>query len=123
MHVNSREAVELETAKILSLLAEARALTISAKGGTVYGVHFESQKEVLFSGAAYPAGNPSNRVRPVHDDVRISSILLSGGGSDVVFNKFTGATSQSGTLTLTSVRDAAETKTITITATGVAYSQ
>ena len=122
LNFNRKEALELETGKMLSLLAEARALTLSGKDGAVFGVHFETGKAVLFKGATYSAGSAGNRELRIHDEVRLSAITLAGGATDVVFKKLTGATAQSGTLTLVSNRDATDTRTITITATGVAYS-
>jgi len=118
---NTSEALDTETGKIIALLLEARSLTISGSDGSVAGVHFESGQAVLFRGSAYVAGSSSNRLQALHDEVRIASITLAGGGSDVIFRKLTGATSQSGTVTLSSARDAGKTRTVTITATGIAY--
>lgn len=118
---NTREALDTETGKIIALLLEARSLTTSGSDGSVFGVHFESGQTVLFRGAAYDAGSTGNRAQPLHDEVRITSVALSGGAHDVVFRKLTGATGQSGTVTLSSVRDPDNTRTITITQTGVAY--
>jgi len=118
---NTTEALDTETGKIISLLLEARSLTISGSDSSAFGVHFESGKAVLFRGSTYTPESPSNRTQALHDEVRISSIALTGGASDVVFKKLTGATAQSGTVTLVSARDAQKTRTITITLTGVAY--
>lgn len=119
---NTREAVEQEVGKLLSVISEARTLTISAKDGSVYGIHFEEEKVVLFTGASYDSGATTNRVQLLNNAVKLSSISLTGGGSDVMFKKLTGGTDQDGTITVSSVRDGVDTGVVTITATGAVYS-
>ena len=77
---------------------------------------------VLFKGAGYSSGAQDNISLTLNEEVKISAIALTGGGSDVVFKKLTGATTQNGTVTLASIRDGTKTKVITIEATGIAYS-
>lgn len=117
--VNTGKALDLETEKVVSLIATARALTLSAKDGAAYGVHFEERKAVLFKGPSYTVGAPSNQEQALHDAVRTSAVALAGGGAEVLFTKLTGATAQSGVITLAAVRDASKTRVITIAATGV----
>ena len=120
--VNTEKAIAVDADKALSLLARARSMTLSAKDGFVHGVHFEERTLVLFKGESYDAGAPGSEAFPLHDEVKISAVVLAGGGSDVVFKKLTGATTQNGTVTLASIRDGTKTKVITIEATGIAYS-
>ena len=119
---NKDKALDIEVEKVLSLITKARSFTLAALDGSAYGVHFEERKAVLFKGANYNAGASANEIQLLNDEVKISATSLAGGGSDVVFNKLTGATAQSGTITVAAVRNASQTKMITITATGVAYS-
>ena len=112
------KALEKDTGVVLSLLEQARNQTLSAKGALVYGVHFEADKAVLFSGASYSSSDPSNVIEPINPLVQISTIALAGGGSDVIFKRLTGETDQSGTVTFSIV--AGQTKVITIFTTGVA---
>lgn len=118
---NRDKALAVETEKVLSLVAKARSLTLAAKDDSVYGVHFEAQKAVLFKGGSYNANDSTNHIQPLNGEVNIATVALIGGGSDVVFKKLSGATTQSGTITLASMRDAIQTKVITIEATGIAY--
>ena len=119
---NKDKALDIEVEKVLSLVTKARSLTLSALDGSAYGVHFEERKAVLFNGASYSAGASTNEIQTLNGEVKISAISLAGGGSDVVFAKLTGATAQSGTITVAEVRNASQTKVITIAAIGVAYS-
>ena len=119
---NRDKALASEVEKVLSLVGKARSFTLAAKDGGAYGVHFEQGKVVLFVGPTYSAGATSNEVQVLNGAVRISAIVLAGGGSDVVFSKLTGTTAQSGTITLASVKSSSVTKVITIAATGTPYS-
>ncbi len=120
--VNTDKALITETEKVLSLIAKARSLTLAAKESSAYGIHFEERKAVLFKGLVYSAGATGNQVQVLHDEVKISALALASGGTEVTFSKLTGATTQSGTITLATLRDAGKTKVITITATGNVYS-
>jgi len=119
---NSREAVEQEVGKLLGIVSEARTLTISAKDGVAYGVHFEEHKAVLFQAPTYSEGATTNRVQMLSDAVRLSAISLTGGGADVVFKKLTGGTDEDGTITIVSTRDDVDARDIVITPTGAVYS-
>ena len=120
--VNERQALALDAEKVLSVLATARGQTLAAKDGFSYGVHFEDRKIVSFRGASYSAGDTNNRTFTLHDAVHLANTALRGGGAEVTFNKLTGATAQSGTLTLALLRDPSLNKVITVFATGVAQS-
>lgn len=119
---NTEKALSLEAGKVVSLLVKARSLTLSAKGGDVYGVHFDTDKAVLFKGTSYVAGTAGNQAQPVNSAVRISATVLAGGGAEVLFKKLSGTTTQSGTVTLASVKNGSLTKVVTISVTGTAYS-
>jgi prepilin-type N-terminal cleavage/methylation domain-containing protein len=100
-----RESYELDQSAdaILALLKDARTRTLASDGATQYGVHFEETKVVLFSGASYnPAGAIDTFQLP--SSIRISSVNLAGGGRDTVFARLSGATTQSGTIVLESLR-------------------
>jgi len=51
----------------------------------------------------------------------VFNITLAGGGSDVIFNRLTGETSQNGVITLSSP-STAQIKTVTVYKTGVVES-
>ena len=119
---NAAEALNVETERTLSLLSQARTLTLAAKDGKSFGVHFEERKAVLFSGASYDPNDASNEIQSINSEVRISAFALTGGGGEALFKKLSGATDQSGTVTLALVRDPSKTRVITIAPTGLAYS-
>ena len=103
----------------LSFLLDARTKTLASVEAAQYGVHFESDRMVSFRGATYLFGDPNNRITVLPARVEISSISLNGGGSDVVFERLTGITGQSGTLTFRLKADTAQTRMITVLSTGI----
>ena len=107
------------TEEILSALQQARVKTLTAEGGSQYGVHFSNNQVVVFTGVTYNASSPSNQNISLNSILTISSIDLTGGGADIIFQKLTGATSQNGTVVVRLNSDMTQTKTITINSNGI----
>ncbi len=103
----------------LTMLIQARAKTLSAENEARHGVHFEGEKIVFYSGDVYGAGAPDNQEIPVPSTVELSSITLSGGGNDVLFNKLNGETDNDGTVVFRLKSDVSKTRTIFIRETGL----
>ncbi len=112
------QALEKDTEIVIQLLNQARAQTVSSKGATVYGVHFTAPQVVLFTGSTYVSGSITNQVVDLTSTDTILTISLAGGGSDVIFQRLTGQTSQNGTVVISSP-GISRTKTVTIYKTGV----
>jgi len=72
---------------IISMINEAKINTISSKDGLFYGVHFEATRAVLFKGPVFSEPNPDNNELAFSPLIEISSIVLNGGGPDIVFKK------------------------------------
>lgn len=115
----NQQALSGAAEEILSVLQQVRVKTLTAEGGSQYGVHFSSNQVTIFAGAIYNPGNPANQSSDLSSAVTISNINLTGGGSDVIFQKLTGVTSQSGTIVVALSSDASETKTVTINGNGI----
>ncbi|MSU55100.1 MAG: prepilin-type N-terminal cleavage/methylation domain-containing protein [Candidatus Taylorbacteria bacterium] len=116
------EALDKGTAVVLSSLERARNQTLSAKNASVYGVHFETQKVVMFRDSAYSSASTTNVVENLNPSIKISAINLSGGASEVVFERLTGETQKNGTVVISLVSNLALTRTITIFKTGLSQS-
>ena len=117
-----RQAVDNGVGDITTLLDEARSRTLAREGGTQYGVHLEATKAVLFSGTTYSSTAPDNRTVILDRSTQITSIALSGGGSDVIFDPLSGDTDEDGSFVVGSVTTSAGAKTVTITHAGQASS-
>lgn len=98
---------------IIGFLNEARSNTLGSLNNNTWGVHFEQTKIVLFSGAVYNAADSANTPYPLPFDLQISAINL-GGPTEVVFARLTGDASISGTVTISSRRNAAQNRIVTI---------
>jgi len=105
---------------ILTLLDEARTRTLSSDGASPYGVYFESGRITLFKGAVFNAAAPDNKEVSIHNRLTISGITLAGGVVSVVFKRLTGATDQSGAVTVSLATDNSRQRVITVSAAGSA---
>lgn len=121
--LNERSVLDGAVNESLSALADARSSTLASIGGSQYGVHFETNSVTIFTGASYVPGAAANRTTTLSPLVEISGITLAGGGSDVIFERLTGATTQSGTITLRLTGDVSQTRVIRIEPSGIAFEQ
>ena len=108
---------------VMTYLIQARSKTLSAENGAQYGVHFESEKIVFFQGGSYIESDSQNQEIILPTTVEISSIILSGGGSDVLFKKLNGETDNDGTIILRLKLNQTREKTVSIKKTGLAVVQ
>lgn len=108
-----------DTMNLVTLINRARLLSVSSKYDEQYGIHLESGKAVLFRGATYSAGASTNETHLFSTGLTLSSIAINGGGSEVLFEKVTGATTQNATTTLL-VTGTTSSTTVLIFPTGIA---
>src|SRR3989338_8514855 len=111
---------ELKTAafKAVDILNLARQRTLASLAASNYGVHFEQGQFILFKGAIYDPLDPDNIFYPLTDSLEISEIVLSGGGSEVVFNRITGETANTGTVKIQVQDDSSRFKTVEVLSSG-----
>lgn len=102
--------------QIISALHLSNERTLSSSGNLVHGVHFASDSYTLFSSSTYDVLDPDNEVFNLPSGIEISEINI--GGSDVVFNRLTGATVNSGTVVLRIASNPLETRTVEILPSG-----
>lgn len=102
---------------ILSSIDKARSQTLSSLSSSEYGVHFQSDKVIIFKGKIFSAVAGDNEIINIISPATISTITLTGGGADIYFNRLSGVPSTSGTVTISTT---SYSKIITISATGVA---
>lgn len=113
--------VELENASrnVDLKIRTAKARSIGALDDKNYGVHLESSKAVIFDATgAYADGAAGNEVFVLPNSIEISSITLSGGGSDIIFQRLTGNISTDGNFVLRVKADTTKTKTIFVNSYG-----
>jgi prepilin-type N-terminal cleavage/methylation domain-containing protein len=121
--LGAMRALDTDTQAIVLELQKARSLTLASKNEKQYGLHFASSSVTLFEGSTYIAGSASSTITYLNPFVSITSLSLTAGASDIVFDRLTGKTSQSGTIVVTLAGKLSATKTIAVYGTGVAEIQ
>ncbi len=112
------KSLDRDTELVVEVLRQARNQTLASQNAYAYGVHFETTSIVLFTGTSYDPASSTNKTYSLNSADTILSKSLAGGGSDVIFDRLTGETSENGTITLSS-QSAPNTKTVTIYKTGI----
>ena len=104
--------VKVEGDAVEEVLRKAQARTVSRHGDLVWGVHIATTSVTLFAGPSYAARTAA------YDELRaFPSAITASGLADVIFQFRTGATSNTGTITLTHVLTG-DSNTLTVNATG-----
>jgi prepilin-type N-terminal cleavage/methylation domain-containing protein len=102
--VKSRKSqgIDQDTETVVETLRMARDQTLSSDNASQYGVHFASSTATLFTGTTYSSGSSSNVVFTFTTSDLVMGLSLAGGGSDVIFQRLSGQTADSGTITISS---------------------
>ena len=114
------QALNADALAVQSLLSEARSQTLSSLDGSEYGVHFESDRAVLFQGFTFSEPSAYNKEVNLHPRLSISTIDINGGGSNIIFARLTGeATSTYGTTTISLISDTTKKREIVTSQSGI----
>lgn len=94
--------------------------TVASEGASTYGIHLEATRYTLFKGPNFSSRDLAfDEIRNFPASLEFSSWNLVGG-DDIVFERVTGATQNSGTVTLRHT-DNGQVKTITIASSGEVF--
>ncbi|OGI67884.1 hypothetical protein A3A05_01695 [Candidatus Nomurabacteria bacterium RIFCSPLOWO2_01_FULL_41_12] len=115
--LKENQVLKSAVADTLSSINKARGKTLSSFNSSEYGVHFQSDKVIIFTGKVFSAVAGDNETIDLTLPATISAITLTGGAADIYFNRLSGAPSVTGTITISTT---SYSKIITISATGVA---
>jgi len=105
--------VDNTTQEIISTLRWAQARAMSSESLSSFGIHFESQRYVLFKGDIYNSADPSNEPISLSDVLSVNS----GAGVDIIFTAISGTTTNTGLITVSAT--SGKPRTITINEHGV----
>jgi len=110
------------TEEVINTLRLAQNKTLASEGASQYGVDFDDtsspHRYTLFKGSDYASRDVSlDEIYRIPETVEIYEIDL-GGGNEVIFDRITGMTSQSGHVFLRLKTDMTKTKTIYVTGSG-----
>lgn len=114
-----RNALSGGASTVRSFISEARSLSLSSRDNSSYGVHFASSTVTLFKGSTYSSGASDNRAVNLGRYVVINALSLSGGGTQIVFDRLKGGADKSGTITLALASNPSEKIIVTVYATGI----
>lgn len=112
----TKNDLDVHAQTVAELIRRANTYASAIKGDSAWGVRMTSTSATLFEGATY-----ATRDTAQDETVTLPGAITATGLTDIIFAKHTGATTNTGTVTLTaaSTNDA---KVITINAKGmVAY--
>lgn len=115
--IRENQALKNGAQDILSSVNKARSQTLASLNSLEYGVHFQSDKVIIFKGAVFSDGDAGNETINITAPATISNIALAGGGNEIYFNRLSGAPNTTGSVT---VSTSSYSKIITISATGTA---
>ncbi|MEO5635262.1 MAG: type II secretion system protein [Candidatus Paceibacterota bacterium] len=106
----------------ISSINKAKGETLSSISSSEYGVHFQSDKVIIFKGKVFSSGASDNETIIITSPASITNVTLggvSGTSGAIYFNRLTGAPSATGTITIATSN---YSKIVTISATGSASS-
>jgi len=113
------QILKTETESVVSVINQARSMTLSSEDSSQYGIHFESSRIVLFKGTGFFEPSLTNQEINLNSSIILSSINFTGGGDDIIFERLTGDTNQDGSFIISLVSDPLKQKTISITKIGI----
>lgn len=108
-----------ESGALATDLRRAQAAAIAGANDSSHGVHVDgapTDRWVVFRGSTYVAGAPENEIHELPASLDVVSVVLAGGGQDVLFAERRGTTTQAGSITLQAPNG--ETRTISVNAQG-----
>jgi hypothetical protein len=85
---------------LIEVLNIAKQKTMQSEGASSYGIHFNDDSFVLFSGLGFDEASVSNQIYLLPTSLEIASISLSNASPDVVFSRITGRAENYGTVVM-----------------------
>lgn len=108
----ARRELDSGAARAGALITEARSKTLAGEGNAAYGVHFASDRAVLFRAPTYQVGSADNKTELMPRRITISSISFPG--SEIIFKRLTGVATAAGSVTLSVRGNALVSKTVSV---------
>jgi Tfp pilus assembly protein FimT len=118
LKIRENQTMSSAVADVLSAIDKARGNSLASFSSSEYGVHFQSDKVIIFKGKIFSANDVNNESIDITSPASISNVTLggvSGSTGDVYFNRIYGIPSTTGTVTIST---SSYSKIITISQTG-----
>lgn len=94
----NEQMVRTAVVEVSSIIKETRLKTLSAETTDKYGLHFDSDKVVLFVGDIYDSASSTNQEFLINQAILDTN--LSDGSDEIIFERLTGVPSATGTITI-----------------------
>lgn len=118
--IRENQVLKNAVGEVISSLNKAQSQTLASLNSSSYGVHFQSDKIIIFKGTVFSVGDINNQTINITTPASISNVTLalaSGSSGDLYFNRLSGTPNKTGTVT---VSTSSFSKIITISVTGMA---
>lgn len=116
--IRERQVLKASVADVISSIDKARSQTLASLNSSSYGVHFQSDKVIIFKGTVYASNDANNVSVNIVSPATISNVTLagvSGSTGDVYFSRVYGVPNKTGTII---VGTSSYSQTITLSALG-----
>lgn len=116
--MKENQALKNTVGEITSALHKAQSQSLASVDSSEYGVHFQSDKIIIFTGTIFSAGATDNKIINVISPANISNVTLGGVSSstgELYFERLSGAPNKNGAITVSVY---SVSKVVTISATG-----
>ena len=116
--IRENQVLKNAVGDIVSVLHDAQSQSLASVDSSEYGVHFQSDRVIIFKGKIFSVGEVSNKTIDIILPASISNVTLDGVSSDdgnIYFERLSGVPSKTGTIT---VSTSSISKIITLSATG-----
>lgn len=104
--------------EVSSALGNAQSQSLASVNSSEYGVHFQSNQIIIFTGKIFSSGATDNKTIDIISPSSISNVTLNGTSAstgELYFERLSGIPSKTGTITISTP---STSKIITISATG-----
>jgi len=115
----SRNILDSTAQEIISALRLAQNKTVASEGASSFGVHFETDKFILFKGTIYDSAASDNKAYALAPSLIIDNLDLENNSAEIIFERLTGKALSFGSLNLRFRDDSSETRTIYASSQGV----
>jgi len=114
-----KQVLSGETSQVAAIFSKARSQTLASRSELSYGVRLETDRVTLYTGPTFDSVPGTREEYVLHNMVNLTDISLSGGGTDVLFERLTGETASYGTFRVTLLSDTSQHNTFSIKQTGL----
>ena len=116
--VKKNSLIKTAVSDIILTIELAQNKTLASLNLSSFGVKLDNGSYTLFEGSFYSSTSTDNTIYSLPAELEIVNISLSGGGSEIVFDRITGKTSNYGTFQVRVKDNPSQIRTIVVNSSG-----